>query len=360
MSSLDIVRLRLASHYLAGRPFSSPEDVVRHLGAVQAQEYGGAKWSLGLRMDEAGDSAIEEAFNEGRVVRTHVMRPTWHFVLPEDIKWMLALTAPRIKRALGYYDRKLELTDKLLAKCKQAIAGALEQHDNLTRQELGECISHAAVEASGQRLNHIVMHAELDALVCSGPRRGKQFTYMLLDKRAPRAKQLTREESLATLAGRYFQSHGPATLKDFTVWAGLSADDGRVALESVRRSLHEEVMGGTAYYLNPGTKPAEPKRPFALLLPVYDEYTIAYRDLDAYCEQEKLKQKLFAMGNALQNVMVLDGRIAGTWRRVQGGKQIRLMLSPLVKLSAAQQYAFEQHAQRYAAFFDTPTTAEFN
>ncbi|HYU15343.1 MAG TPA: crosslink repair DNA glycosylase YcaQ family protein, partial [Candidatus Acidoferrum sp.] len=180
-SRLDIVRRRLENEHLVGAPLARPEDVVRWLGAVQAQDYAGAKWGVAQRAAACGDADVEEAFQSGRILRTHVLRPTWHFVMPADVRWMLQLTAPRIKAAMGHYDRKLDLTPAVYARSNAAIAVALQGGVHLTRQELARVLDAAGIAARGQRLGHLMVRAELDAVVCSGPRRGKQFTYALLD-----------------------------------------------------------------------------------------------------------------------------------------------------------------------------------
>jgi len=233
--SLDITRTRLRNQRLSGGRFQTPQDVVRWLGAVQAQDYGGAKWALGLRMQRARDADIEAAFSDGRILRTHVMRPTWHFVAPEDIRWMLALTAPRVSAAMAPYNRRLELDATVFRRSQRAMVRALRGGRQLTRQELKVVLVQAGVHADGvQRLAHIVMQAELDAVICSGPRRGKQFTYALLDERVPMVRVRSRDDSLTELARRYFTSHGPAQLHDFAWWSGLSIADARAGLDPSR------------------------------------------------------------------------------------------------------------------------------
>lgn len=173
---MDIPRLRLRNQHLSHPTFKNASEVVRWLGAVQAQDYAAAKWSLGLRLESATDEEVEKAFNHGEILRTHIMRPTWHFVMPEDIRWMLKLTSPRVKALLGHYDRTLEITEKILSKCHAVFTKALEGGKHLTRAELAEQLEKDKMATRGQRLGHIVMHAELDALICSGPRIGKQFS----------------------------------------------------------------------------------------------------------------------------------------------------------------------------------------
>ena len=190
MASAAIGLQRLSQQRLTHEPLATPAEVVAWLGAVQSQEYLGAIWSLGMRMRDATDAVIERAFNEGAILRTHVLRPTWHFVTPADIRWLLELTAPRVRATMAHYDRQLELDDALYLRSNAAIAGALAGGQYRTRAELGTALAAAGLVAEGQRLGHIVMRAELDGVICSGPRRGKQFTYALLAERAPQAKTL--------------------------------------------------------------------------------------------------------------------------------------------------------------------------
>lgn len=173
---MDILRLRLHNHHLSNPTFKKVNEVVSWFGTVQSQDYQAAKWSLSLRMQNVTDEDIEKAFNGGKILRTHVMRPTWHFVIPEDIHWMQELTAPRVKRLLAHYDRKLDITEKLLSKCKAVFTKALKGRKYLTRTKLAKHLEKNKIRARGQRLAHIIIHAELDAVICSGPRRGKQFT----------------------------------------------------------------------------------------------------------------------------------------------------------------------------------------
>ena len=222
MKDLDILHLRLRNTGLSASPFKTPEDAVAHLGAVQAQDFAAAKWAVGMRMQKATDENVEKSFNESKFLRTHVMRPTWHFVLPEDIRWMLELTGPRVKRILAPYDQKLEITKEVLSKSQVVIEKALEGKKNLTRAELADHLEKKMLPARGQRLAHILAYAELNALICSGPRKGKQFTYALLEEIVPKRKKLSREEALAKLALKYFTSHGPAQNRDFAWWSGLS------------------------------------------------------------------------------------------------------------------------------------------
>src|SRR5690242_18357747 len=256
MTNLDIAQQRLHNQLITRQTFEKPDDVVKWLCAVQAQDYAAAKWAVGLRLQDATDESIEQAFADGTILRTHVMRPTWHFVAPADIRWLLELTAPRIKATMAYYDRQLGLDDALYAHCNEIITRALEGGKHLTRAEQGKALAEAGIVVEGQRLSHIVSHAELDAVACSGPRRGKQFTYALLAERAPTAKTLPRDEALAELTRRYFTSHGPAKVRDFAWWSGLTMADARAGLEMVGADLGHEEIAGQTYWFPDSLSPA--------------------------------------------------------------------------------------------------------
>jgi len=194
---------RLQHQRLAQNPLATPAEIVTWLGAVQAQEYAGAKWALGLRLPNATDEVLERAFAEGTILRTHVLRPTWHFVTPADIRWLLDLSAPRVTAANAHMYRQLELDPALFARSHAVMAGALQGGRYLTRAEIGSALARSGIAADGLRLVYLLMRAELDAVVCSGPRRGNQVTYALLEERATPARRLPREEALAELTQRY-------------------------------------------------------------------------------------------------------------------------------------------------------------
>lgn len=353
MKPSDILKLRLHHTGLARSPFQSATEAVAHLGAVQAQDFGAAKWALGMRVRKSSDEGIEKAFNEGAILRTHVLRPTWHFVMPEDIRWMLELTTPRVKAFMSSYNRKLELDARLFAKSNKTIVKALEEDVHLTRQELKAILTKTGIKTDVQRLAHIIMQAELDGLICSGPRRGKQFTYALLEERVPKVKKLTREHGLARLALNYFSSHGPAQLKDFSWWSGLASKDAQAALDSTTSRLESATVDSKLYWFTPSSRVAMPKAPFARLLSIYDEYTIAYKDR-SYLGDGRIAEKLIAMGNALTSVIILDGKIAGTWKRELKTNSVELALSPFQKPTKAEMRAIEAEVERYGKFLGLP------
>ncbi|RPJ53217.1 MAG: winged helix DNA-binding domain-containing protein, partial [Methanobacteriota archaeon] len=321
--------------------------------AVQAQDYAAATWAIGLRIRNSTETEIERAFNEGTILRTHVMRPTWHFVMPEDIRWMIELTAPRVKAQLAHYDRRLGLDEALYEKSNAAIVEALHDAIYLTRRELKAVLADAGIETDVQRLGHIIARAELDGLICSGPRRGKQFTYALMEERVPDCRTLPRDEALARLALIYFSSHGPAQLKYFSWWSGLGANDAKIALEQIASKVRQETLDGKTYWYVPAPMEPIPEPPPALLLSIYDEYTIAYKDRGDISEARDI-ERMISMGNALTAVIVLNGRVAGTWNRTSKNNIVEIRLNPFRKLDGDEQEALESEVARYGRFFGMP------
>jgi hypothetical protein len=328
---------------------SGPAKMVAWLGAVQAQEYGPAKWALGLRLPPgATDAALDRALDQGRILRTHILRPTWHFVTPADIRWMLDLTAPHVHRTMASYDRLLGLDADLMIRATDVIERALGEHRYLTRRDLGAHLERAGLPGRSRELAHIAMHAELEGVICSGPRRGKQFTYALLADRAPAARRLSRDEALAELARRYFTSHGPATVRDFIWWSGLRTADAKRGLEMNRARSHDR--DGLKYWSLRRTAAGGSSRKTGVhLLPIYDEYLVSYRDHQA------VPRPAYALGG-FQHALVIAGQVAGTWRTVPGPKQLVVSVTPLRRLTAAERRGLTRAVARYRRFLGVPVS----
>lgn len=327
MDNSDLLHQRLNNQKLSSSEFRNPADVVRWLGAVQAQDFEGAKWALGLRMRSASKDAIEKAYNEGKILRTHLMRPTWHFVTPDDIRWLLQLTAPRVNTKAGPYYRKFELDAATFKRSNKALTKALRGGKHLPRRALKAVLNEAGVAVDDPvRLAHVLLHAELDGLICSGPIAGKQITYALLEERVPPTKPLQRDEALAQLAHRFFTSHGPATLQDFVWWSGLTVADAKRGMALIDPPLRV-------------TQRAQKPKHIAHFLPAFDEYLVAYTDREH---------------GMLGPVVIVDGRIAGTWKRTFDNKTVTIFFSPLRPLNNSALAAIATAADRYATFVALP------
>jgi hypothetical protein len=355
--TLDQVRaIRLRNQRIAGPPAATAQEIVSWLGAVQAQEFRPAKWALGLRSAQATEAAVDRELDAGRILRTHILRPTWHFVSAADIRWMLSVSGPRVQAINSYYYKKAGVTARVAARAHTVFARALEG-TALTRLELSARLEKERIGALGQMLAHVVMHAELEGIICSGPRRGKQSTYMLLDERVPPTKVLAREEALAELARRYFTSHGPAKVQDFVWWSGMTVRDTKIALEALAGDIVAETFDGETYWMARSSKDRLAKtrtRDAGVvdLLPIYDEYLIAYRDRRALVETarpgETREHDVFA------HYLMIDGTVCGTWRRRDVKDRIEIALTPYRPLTRVQQRAARAATDRLARFAARP------
>ncbi|HEY9152176.1 MAG TPA: winged helix DNA-binding domain-containing protein [Anaerolineales bacterium] len=351
-----IIRYRLQNQQLVETKFERAEDVVRWMGAVQAQDFAAAKWAVGQRTKAATDSVVEKAFADGALLRTHVMRPTWHFVAPEDIRWLLKLTAPRVHVASAYQYRRLELDQAVFKRSNHIIEKALQGGKQLTRDELGLALKKGSIPAIDLRLTYIVMRAELDGVICSGARRGKQFTYALLDGRAPKAKTLTREEALAELTARYFRSHGPAALQDFAWWSGLMMADAKAGLEMVKSQFTHESVNDQTYWFSETKSAGRKISPAVCLLPNYDEYVVGYTDRSAIFDTANI-EKLDSRGSPLMNTIIINGQIAGIWKRTLKAKTVEIDLDPFKPLTKTEKQSLIKATERFGKFLKLHVTA---
>jgi hypothetical protein len=298
---------------------------------------------------------VDQAFSSGRILRTHILRPTWHFVTPEDIRWILQLTAPRVQALNAYQYRKLELDAALLARCHRLIARALEGGRQLTRAELAEVLRQGGTTAGGQRLAYVVMDAELEGLICSGALRGKQHTYGLLEERAPNARTPERDEALADLTHRFFTSHGPATLEHYVWWSGLKVADARAGLSMNKERLETLEANDATYWLGEASRHRGTESDAAAyLLPEFDEAILGYKDI-AGLGLTRLRNT-DSWEDGFYPPLIIGGRRLGTWRRKAGRNEVVVETKLFTRLSAAERRALEAAAERYGAFLGTPVT----
>lgn len=356
MSAALIVRRRLAGQCLSLPGPATPADVVRMQGAVQSQDYPGAKWALALRTrTPVTDAQVEAAYDAGAILRTHVLRPTWHFVAPEDIRWMLTLTGPRVQQFMASYNRKFGLTPMVFRRSGRIISQALAGHRHLTRGELrAELISGGLKIPSAQWLAHLVMDAELEGLICSGPMRGKQFTYALLDERVPaRGPVYTRDEALGELARRYFRTRSPATVHDFAWWSGLTIRDATRAI-TIAGQLREWRWNDRAFWIDESVAVPARSKATAHLLPNYDEYFIGYRDRSAIGGRIASISAVTGGSTLIAHVAFIDGLLVGGWRRTLHAGEIVVDIAPVTRLSTVERRRLEREAARLSAFLERP------
>jgi hypothetical protein len=341
---------------LSGDLFDRPEDVVRWLGAAQSQDYAPATWSVAQRTHGADEAAVAQAFADGTILRTHVLRPTWHFVLPADLRWMLELTAPRVHALCAYYFRRQGLDSALLDKCDALLAAALRGGNRLTRKEVAALLERVGIAAVGVRLGHILMNAELNGVICSGPLSGKQHTYALLEERAPEARSLSRDEALAELTLRYFTSHGPATVKDFTWWSSLTTADIARGLDLVGSRLDQAVIDGVTYRFADPAPQRRPPSPRVHLLQTYDEYVVGYTESRYVFDVSGAARTAAPDRTVFNSLVVLDGQVAGRWKRTVRKDAVIIETALYAPFDDSQTEALHAAAAAHGRFLGLPAT----
>jgi hypothetical protein len=347
MNQASIPALRLQNQHLTTPDFKTPADVVQWFGAVQAQEYLGSLWAVGQRMKHATEGTIEEAIADRTIVRSWPMRGTLHFTHAQDLRWMLKLLAPRvIKRAASRY-RELELTYETFHTSGNILAKALMGGKELRRDEIFRIFEEHKISPNGQRGIHILGHLAMRGLICFGSRSGKQFTFTLLDEWIPPTKPKDTNEALAELTKRYFTSHGPATIKDFAWWSGLTVTEVKRGIELTKPYLTHETIGGELHYFAP-TSPLLKQKETAYLLPAYDEYTVAYKDRSAIIDSHNS----INAANGLLSAMVVGGRIIGTWRRELKKHEVIVTPHMFSEINYTTRELLHEAAHRYGAFLE--------
>lgn len=357
MKSIDIIRYRLHNQQIVGTEFHKPEEIVDALGAVQAQDYSGSLWGIGLRLPGTTVDDIEKALNERKIVRTWPMRGTLHFAPARDARWMLELMAPRVIRRSARRYKELGLNDEIFERSERLITKTLEGSRRLTRAALSDVLARGGVPPEGQRSYHILGHLAQKGVICLGPREGRQQTFVLFDEWVAESKRLERDEALAELARRYFTSHGPATLQDFVWWTGLAAAEAKAGLEMVKPELMQEVVDGKHYWFSPLSIPAgEDGPPIACLLPNFDEYMIGYKDRSAMFPVA-YSEKLSPRGNiAFNYTIIINGIAAGGWRREKKNDGVVIRTRLFRPLDDDDKDALSVAAERYGGFLGMPVT----
>jgi uncharacterized membrane protein (DUF2068 family) len=350
MNTTDISTLRLQNQQVAATKFKTANELVGWMGAMQAQDYNQAKWAIGVRLPHLTEDQIESAFNQGDILRTHLMRPTWHFVSPEDIYWLVGLSAKQIKSSMKTRNRQLELTEEVFKTSQEVIIKALEGNHHLTRDELSEFLNAAGISTKEQRLPHILMEAEIDRIICSGPLKGKKQTYALLEERVPNKIELTTDEALALLARKYFTSHGPATLADFTWWSGLPVSQARKAIALNDKNLHSEIIDGETYWMADQQISTSPLPHSAFLLPAFDEYLVSYKNREAAINEED-HAKAVSKNGIFWPIVVINRQISGLWKKTAKKDLLIIEINHFRPHSNIEIKLLEQAAEFYGYYY---------
>ena len=322
MNLIDIANHRFIHQQLADSKFTTAKELVGWMGAIQAQDFHMSKMAVGIRVKDATEKSIESALHAGEIIRMHLLRPTWHLVSAEDVTWMLALSAAHIQTTMRARDRELELTATVFNKSNAILENSLRDGNHMSRQELIVKLKEAGIAVDNNRASHLLMHAESDGIICSGKFKANQLSYAILSERVPLTKKIEQDEALVELAKRYFMSHGPATLADFTWWSGLSVSKSRIGLEMARQDLESFTSEGKTIWFS---KVSIPKiyTEVVHLVPAYDEFIISYTDRNASLGHE-IHSKAVSSNGLFRPVLVQNGRVIGTWKRESKKEKIRV------------------------------------
>lgn len=321
----EVAKQRMRRMGLLGPVDEDPVAVVeRHL-AMQAQDFGPAKWSIGQRLSGSTDDEVERAFSKGSFLRTHVMRPTWHFVSRRDLRWLMALTGSRVQKGLESRYRQLDLDARTRSKAERVITKALAGGNHLTRAELADVLRGSRIDHSGQRLPHLLSHCELESVICSGRVDGKQQTFALFEERVPKGRAFDRDRAVVDIVDRYLTGHGPATLKDMAWWSGLTLGDLRSGIEGLGDRVAQQELGGLTLWSIGDAPSGGQRKPRVQLLQTYDEFVVGYTE-SRYLGDPRadLAKEAFLSRNLPPATVLFGSRIAGRWRRSTRPKTVEV------------------------------------
>lgn len=347
---------RLVTHRLGGTPCATPEDVVRWMGALQAQAYGQALWAIGLRTQAASLADVERAIAERRIVLTWPLRGTLHVIPAQDARWMLTVSAPRTLRAARGRMAQLELDEAIIDRCVALFRDALGGGKRLTRPAMMTLLADAGITPTGQRGYHILWQTAQAGVICLGPLEGRQQTFVLLDEWVPAAHDLPRADAVEELAARYFTSHGPATVHDFAWWTGLTLTEARAGLDGVTSRLVMDKRGGAEYWLSATASSAANEVSRVHLIPGFDEYVLGYKDRGDVLAPDHASKIVPGNNGIFMPALVVDGQVVGTWTRIHTRTGLSLTLHPFAPLTAPDDNVAAA-AERYGAFIGVPVTS---
>ncbi len=351
MNPSDIAPIRIINQHIAGTKLTTPKEIVAWMGAMQAQDYPMAKWAIGVRLPGSTDPIIEAAINNADILRTHLLRPTWHFVAADDIYWLLELTGSQIKAAQSSRERDLELTEEVFTRSNTIIEKALSSSRHLIREELISELNKSGIATDQNRASHLFARAELEKIICSGAMRKGKPTYALLSERVRITKALTKDEALAELARRYFSSRCPASLQDFTWWSGLPARDANHALELVKSGFDPETIDGHSYWLTHDFSVPKPRQSSVFLLPTYDEFIISYIHRNASIPAELANHmKEISDRGVFRPIIVVNGQVAGIWKRTNNKEIVTIEIQPFEKFDQLTMVLIDHAAKKYGSF----------
>jgi hypothetical protein len=351
MDISEILRIRLHNQLLAIHAKKEAHEIVSYLGAMQSQAFELAKWAIGVRLKDATVKKIDDALSKGQIIRTHILRPTWHFVAAEDIHWMRELSAPRLKPIFNGYGKILGADESIISKATHKVVKILEKHSHQTKQQIGEHLKIQGFTIDQYTLTHLMSYCELDGIVCNGKINGSKHTYALLEEQVPKIKPFIKEEALERLAYKFFSSHAPATLEDFVWWSGMLITDARKALELVKEHFVSQTINGRTFWMKNDIQIPEKENNSVLLLPPFDEFVVSYKNRSEIIE-DKHYSKVMTKNGLFDPTIMLNGEIIGSWRKSKKKNGIQIELSFFEKTTKKIQDLFEKEVKRLEMFYN--------
>lgn len=351
MTTTELLNIRLNNHLLAARTMKEPLEVISWLGAMQSQSLEMAKWAIGSRLENSTVSDINEALDTGKIIRTHILRPTWHFVSAEDIHWMFDLSNKRLKTIYHNYGKQLGVNHDLMLRAVSIAEKALIDDKHLTKQELCDYLRTQGMNFDTRHMTSLIEYAEMEGVLCNGRLKDNKQTFTLLEKWAPRRETICREEALERLARRYFTSHGPATINDFSWWSGLSVTECRQAIEMIKGDFVCEEFNGRRFIMRSDVNTTPPTDMSALLLAPFDEFVVGYTDRSEIIEEAHYR-KVMTVNGLFSPTVMLNGEIIGSWKRIAKKGVSNIELSFFKKQSAKTEKLFDQDINRCKAFYN--------
>lgn len=349
MNYAEINHMRLHNQQIASSDFSTPKALLRWIGGMQAQDYEMAKWAVGVRLRDGTREDIEHAIGNSHIIRTHLLRPTWHFVSEDHFPWLLELSRPRVLISIRSRQKQLGLTDDVVSRSNRIIKEILAENQPLLRSELLEQLEEAGFDNSDNRISHLLLRAELDGIICSGPSKGCRYTYRLMEGRLPEMSTFNGEEARMKLARLYLQSHGPATFEDFAWWSGLTKTSSKKAIQKLRPELMSEEIGGHKYWFFEKSAQAANIEQSVYLLPAFDEYVISYRKREMFISGED-KAKAISVNGIFRPVIVVNGEVKGIWKRTVQHHWVEVNLQFFENPGLKMEESAAREAEKFANF----------
>lgn len=350
MNNQELLNIRLYNHLLLTHEIKEPHEIVSGMGAMQSQTLDMAKWAIGVRLEDNNVKDIDKALDMGKVIRTHILRPTWHFVSADDIYWMHGLSSPRLRPVYRSYAKASGADESLIRRAVPLVEKALEGGNHLTRQEIGIALLEQDLQLDDRTLHLSISYAETEGIVVNGRQKGNKQTFTLLEEWVPRQKTISEEESLERLARKFFGSHGPATMQDFIWWSGLTMTQCRQAVEMIKTDFICESINGRDFWMRNDTKTPPSDENYVLLLPPFDEFVVSYKDRSEIIEDHHYA-KVMTKNGLFSPTIILNGEIIGSWKKVVQKNIPRIELSFFEKRSKKKQDLFNSEIKRVEKFY---------